>query len=116
MLMPSTQDNRFGWHSYLGREPGTDGVSAYAAPARRDELSGLPPTWIAVGSADLFHDECVDYANRLRAAGVPTQRDVVPGGFHGFDVVGTHASIVRDLVAHQLGAMRRLLCPQSGQR
>jgi hypothetical protein len=42
-------------------------VSPYAAPARRDDLSGLPPTWIGVGTADLFHDECVDYANRLRA-------------------------------------------------
>jgi acetyl esterase/lipase len=103
------QDNRFGWHSYLGRKPGSDGVSAYAAPARRDDLSGLPPTWIGVGSADLFRDECVDYANRLRAAGVPTQLDIVPGGFHGFDVVGTHTSAVRDFVANQLDAMRRLL-------
>jgi acetyl esterase/lipase len=99
----------FGWHSYLGREPGTRDVSPYAAPARRDDLSGLPPTWIGVGTADLFHDECVDYANRLGAAGVPTQLDVVPGGFHGFDVVGTHTSVVRDFVADQLGAMRRLL-------
>ena len=103
------QDNSFGWRSYLGREPGTGDVSPYAAPARRDDLSGLPPTWIGVGTADLFHDECVDYANRLRAAGVPTQLDVVPGGFHGFDVVGTRTSVVRDFVANQLGVMRRLL-------
>jgi acetyl esterase/lipase len=103
------QDNWFGWHSYLGCKPGADGVSAYAAPARRDDLSGLPPTWIGVGSADLLHDECVDYANRLRAAGVPTQLDVVPGGFHGFDVVGTRTSVVREFAANQLDVMRRLL-------
>ena len=103
------QDNWFGWHSYLGREPGADAVSAYSAPARRDDLSGLPPTWIGVGTADLFHDESVDYANRLRAAGVPTQLDVVPGGYHGFDVVGAHTSVARDFIANQLGAMRRLL-------
>ena len=78
------QDNSFGWRAYLGCEPGTNEVSAYAAPARRDDLSGLPPTWIGVGTADLFHDECVDYANRLRAAGVPTELEIVPGGFHGF--------------------------------
>lgn len=103
------QDNSFGWRSYLGREPGTGDVSAYAAPARRDDLSGLPPTWIGVGTADLFHDECVDYANRLRAAGVPTQLRIVPGGFHGFDVVGARTAVVRHFRADQLAAMRQLL-------
>lgn len=103
------QDNSFGWQSYLGHEPGADGVSAYAAPARRDDLSDLPPTWIGVGTADLFHDECVSYANRLRAAGVPTHLRIVPGGFHGFDVVGPQTSVVRQFRADQLAAMRQLL-------
>lgn len=103
------QDNWFGWRSYLGREPGRGDVSAYAAPARRDDLSGLPPTWISVGTADLFHDECVDYANRLRAARVPTELRIVPGGFHGFDVVGAQTSVVRQFRADQLAAMRQLL-------
>jgi acetyl esterase/lipase len=62
-----------------------------------------------VGSADLLHDECGDYAKGLRAAGVPTQLDVVPGGFHGFDVVGTRTSVVREFAANQLDVMRRLL-------
>jgi acetyl esterase/lipase len=101
------QDNSFGWRSYLGREPGTGDMSPYAVPARRD-LSGLPPTWIGVGTADLFHDECVDYANRLRAARVPTQLRIVPGGFHGFDVVGARTSVVRQFRADQLAAMRQL--------
>jgi acetyl esterase/lipase len=103
------QDNWFGWRAYLGCEPGTSDVSAYSAPARRDDVSGLPPTWIGVGTADLFHDECVDYADRLRAAGVPTMLEIVPGGFHGFDVVGAQTSVVRRFVADQLAAMRQLL-------
>jgi acetyl esterase/lipase len=103
------QDNSFGWRSYLGREPGTEDVSDYAAPARRENLAGLPPTWIGVGTADLFHDGCVDYANRLHAARVPTQLRIVLGGFHGFDVVGTQTSVVRQFRADQLAAMRQLL-------
>ncbi len=103
------QDNLFGWRCYLGCEPGADGVSAYAAPARRADLSGLPPTWIGVGTADLFHDESVDYARRLRAAGVPTQLAIVPGAFHGFDVVGPYTSAVHRFTEHQLAAMRQLL-------
>ena len=103
------QDNAFGWRSYLGCEPGEDGVSAFAAPARRTDLSGLPPTWIGVGTADLFHDEDVDYANRLRAAGVLTQLEVVAGAFHGFDVAGSHTSIARRFTESRLVAMREFL-------
>jgi acetyl esterase/lipase len=103
------EDNAFGWRSYLGREPGDDAVSLYAAPARCDDLSGLPPTWIGVGSADLFHDEDVDYAMRLRDAGVPTQLEVVAGAFHGFDRAGAVTSIARQFTANRLAATRQLV-------
>ncbi|MFD6974554.1 alpha/beta hydrolase fold domain-containing protein [Streptomyces sp. NPDC059949] len=35
----------------------------YAAPARATDLSGLPPAYIEVGSAETFRDEHVAYAN-----------------------------------------------------
>jgi acetyl esterase/lipase len=103
------EDNAFGWRSYLGREPGDEGVSFYAAPARCDDLSGLPPTWIGVGTADLFHDENVDYARRLRDAGVPTHLEVVAGAFHGFDRAGALTSIARRFTANRLAATRQFL-------
>ena len=56
--------NRFGWSSYLG---GAD--PDVAVPARRADLSGLPPAWMGVGTLDLFHDEDLDYAARLEGAG-----------------------------------------------
>jgi len=73
----SVESNRFGWTSYLGREPGGADVPAYAAPARAESLVGLPPTWIGVGTFDLFHDEDVEYAKRLEAAGVPVELEIV---------------------------------------
>lgn len=78
-------NNRFGWNALLGRAPGGDGVSPYAAAARAEDLSGLPPTFIATGALDLFLEEDMDYARRLLRAGVPTELHVYPGGFHGFD-------------------------------
>ncbi|EWC62403.1 Esterase/lipase [Actinokineospora spheciospongiae] len=77
--------NRFGWTAYLGHPPRVDDDRPYAAPARRTDLTGLPPAWIGVGDLDLFHDEDVDYAHRLRAAGVPCALHVEPGMYHGAD-------------------------------
>ena len=62
-----------------GTAPGSEDEPAYAAAARHDDLAGLPPAWIGVGDLDLFHDEDVDYARRLDAAGVPCDLHVVPG-------------------------------------
>ncbi|MGH6615851.1 alpha/beta hydrolase [Sphingomonas sp.] len=80
-------NNRFGWASLLGQEPGGEGVSPYAAAARADDLTGLPPTFISTGGLDLFLEEDIDYARRLMRAGVPTELHVYPGGFHGFDIL-----------------------------
>jgi acetyl esterase/lipase len=80
-------NNLFGWRALLGAEPGSDGVSPYAAPARAEYLAGLPPTFISTGALDLFVDEDIDYAQRLIRAGVPTELHVYPGAFHAFDVM-----------------------------
>lgn len=79
--------DRFGWQSLLDCEPGADGVSPYAAPARAENLAGLPPTFISTGALDLFVEEDMEYARRLIRAGVPTELHVYPGAIHGFAMV-----------------------------
>lgn len=81
----SRKYNHFGWQSYLGDLFGSDEVPAYAAPARADDLAGLPPTYMPVGDLDLFLDENIAYAQKLTRAGVPTHFHIVPGAFHGFN-------------------------------
>ena len=94
--------NRFAWAAYLGNaDPNV------AVPARRADLSGLPPTWIGVGTLDLFHDEDVEYAERLRAAGVPCDLEVVPGAFHGFDGIAPKAKVSQAFFASQCAMLRR---------
>ena len=80
----TADSNRFGWTALLGKEPGSPDVSPYAAAARAEKLEGLPPTYIAVGTLDLFLEEDMEYARRLIRAGVPTELHVYPGAFHGF--------------------------------
>jgi len=80
--------NYFGWKSYLGREPGGEFIE-YSVPGRRENLSGLPPAWIGVGTADLFLDEDRDYAKRLKDHGVDVSYVEVAGGIHAFDTANT---------------------------
>ncbi|MDP3676547.1 MAG: alpha/beta hydrolase [Novosphingobium sp.] len=79
--------NLLGWTALLDCPPGSDQVSHYAAAARADDLSGLPPTFIACGALDLFVDENIDFARRLIRSGVPTELHVYPGAPHGFQFV-----------------------------
>jgi acetyl esterase/lipase len=97
--------NRFGWRSYTGSAPGSDEISDLAAPARNDDLSGLPPAWIGVGTLDLFHDEALAYAGRLREAGVDCALDVVEGAFHGFDLVRPRADVSKAFHSAQAAAL-----------
>ncbi len=85
--------NRFGWSSLLGVPAGSASVPAGAVPARTENLAGLPPTFIGVGSIDLFFAEDIEYAKRLALSGVRTELLVVPGAYHGFDVVTRTAKL-----------------------
>lgn len=95
----SNRNNRIGWRAYLGQAPGAADLPAYAVPARRVELAGLPPAWIGVGDIDLFHAEDAAYAQRLRAAGVATALDVVPAAPHGFEAWAFDTDIARSFRA-----------------
>ncbi|GAB2996339.1 esterase [Mycobacterium bourgelatii] len=98
--------NQFGWAAYLGNAD-----PAEAVPARRTDLSGVPPAWIGVGTHDLFHDEDLAYAQRLTNAGVPCQVEVVPGAFHGFDLVVPKNPVSQRFFAAQCDALRGALVP-----
>jgi acetyl esterase/lipase len=105
----SQRNNRFGWESYLGGACGAQDVPAYAVPARRADLSGLPPAWIGVGTLDLFCEEDLAYAERLRACGIDCELEIVPGAFHGFDVFDAELPVVRSFRAAQIAALGRAL-------
>lgn len=105
----SPASNRFGWRSYLGPATADGNVPPLAAPARYDDLSGLPPAWIGVGTNDLFHDEDVTYARRLQQAGVASTLHVVPGAYHNFDAIEAKAAISRAFVKAQTTALDEAL-------
>jgi len=96
------------WEMYLDGAPGKD-ASPYAAAARADDLSGLPPAYVCVGAEDLFRDEDIEYARRLIAAGVACELAVYPGLFHGGDSFMPTAAVSRRLeTTYQAALAQRL--------
>lgn len=70
------------WHHYLG--PDHEGEpSIYAAPARAQDLSNLPPTYVSTMEFDPLRDEGLDYGMRLLQAGISVELHNYAGTFHG---------------------------------
>ena len=93
------------WAWFLaGQEP--DG---YAAPLHAEDLAGLPPTFIDVGTADLFREESLALALRLLAAGVPTELHLYPGVYHAAEHYAPDAEPARHMWALRFRALRRAL-------
>ncbi|MET0136647.1 MAG: alpha/beta hydrolase [Kibdelosporangium sp.] len=84
------------WGHYLGSTPAT----AYAAPARATDLSGLPPAYIASAEFCPNRDEDITYALRLLQAGVSVELHQWPGTFHG-----SQAILSADVSQRQLAAL-----------
>ncbi|MER5577592.1 alpha/beta hydrolase [Streptomyces massasporeus] len=101
--------NETGWTALLGSRRGGPDVPAYAASARAEDLTGLPPAFLDVGSAETFRDEVVAYASRIWQAGGVAELHVWPGGFHGFDGFAPQAAVSQAARAAHLSWLRRLL-------
>lgn len=92
------------WQAYLGSTV----ASPYAAPAREDDLSGLPPAYIATAEFDPTRDEGIEYALRLLRAGVSVELHQWPGTFHGSQAV-LSADVSQRQVAALAAALRRAM-------
>jgi acetyl esterase/lipase len=95
------------WRCYLaGRDP--QQPPAYAAPAHRADLSGLPPAYVETAEFDPLTDEGRDYAAAMRAAGVAVRFHQVEGAIHGFEFVRGNA-LVADAMARRIDWLRQIL-------
>ncbi len=78
------KQNKAAWKLYLD---GCDTVSKYAAPAREEDYTNLPPAITFVGSIEPFRDETLTYVNNLKNAGIPVDFKMFDGCFHAFDMM-----------------------------
>ncbi|MDG1944219.1 MAG: alpha/beta hydrolase [Halioglobus sp.] len=98
------------WDFYLGDQfqRGANDVPYYAAPARAQDLSGLPPAYISTMEFDPLRDEGVEYALRLMQAGVATELHSFPGTFHGSSMFA-HSQISQRESTEMFAVLRRAL-------
>lgn len=101
--------NRTAWQALLGSRHGSDQVSVYAAPARSTDLGSLPPIYIDCGTAEWFHDQSVEFAGRIQAAGGEVELNRWPGGVHGFDLLAPGAALAESARAARAAWIGRLL-------
>ncbi|MGC1153981.1 alpha/beta hydrolase [Mycobacterium sp.] len=91
------------WRHYLG----PTAPSAGSGPARRNQLHGLPATFITCSDIDPLRDEALDYAVRLLRAGIATELHVFAGTCHGFDSLLPDWEVSEQLFVLQGRALRR---------
>jgi acetyl esterase/lipase len=91
------------WAWYLGGKP----ADQYAAPTRAEDLAGLPPAFIDVGTVDLFRDEDIAFAQRLMAAGVPTELHIHPGSYHAAETFAADAALSQRIWGLRIDALKR---------
>ncbi|MCC3768811.1 alpha/beta hydrolase [Streptomyces sp. UNOC14_S4] len=97
------------WQALLGDRYGAADLPPYAAPARATDLSGLPPAYIDVGSAETLRDEDVAYADAIWRSGGQAELHVWPGACHGFDTFAPEAALSREARDTRTRWLRRIL-------
>ena len=103
----NSEQNYNGWKLYLGELFGKPDVPYYAAPARAEDLSGLPPAVTLVGDLEPFRDETVQYVEKLKKAGVPVEFKLFKGCYHAFEQMCPLARVSRRAVRFLTDAFRR---------
>jgi len=89
----SRDEMLYSWTAMLGARRGSEGVSCYIAPARARDLSGLPRTYIDIGSVDSCRDDILMYAMRLSQAGVNVDLHLWGGAPHGYQLFQPKAAV-----------------------
>ncbi|MEJ2867707.1 alpha/beta hydrolase [Actinomycetospora sp. OC33-EN08] len=102
-LMLSRESMVWFWDHYA--PDATTRSNVDASPLQAPDLSGLPPAIVLTAEHDPLRDEGEAYAEKLRAAGVPTVHRRFDGQMHGFFTMVTllpGAAAGMDYVVEQL--------------
>jgi acetyl esterase/lipase len=95
----NSKSNFNAWKLYLGELFNTPNVPCYAAPARAEDYTSLPPTVTFVGELEPFRDETVQYVENLKKAGVPVDFEIYKGCYHAFEQMCPKAGVSKRAIS-----------------
>ncbi|WP_433009870.1 alpha/beta hydrolase [Kribbella sp. CA-294648] len=95
------------WEHYLADE--SDGTNPLASPLLASSHAGLPPALVITAEFDPLRDEGEFYAEKLYAAGVPTEMVRYNGMIHGFYTMSGVLDTARQALADSADWLRRTL-------
>jgi len=102
----TTASMRQYWQWYLTDLPSQD---PYATPLLADDLSNLPPAFVVTAEYDPLYNDGFDFAQKLKAAGVPVTYRSAARFIHGFLRVAMDGSKARAEFAAMTAFLRQRL-------
>ncbi|HEY5942893.1 MAG TPA: alpha/beta hydrolase [Solirubrobacterales bacterium] len=85
---------------------GSDSGDPRVSILRADDLSGLPPAYLAIAGFDPLRDEGIAFAKRLEEADVPVSLRLHPGLVHTFVNLTAICPSARQAMLEAVGALR----------
>ena len=82
------------WNLVLPDIRGTDKVTPYHAPARTEDYSNMPPTYVDVGECEVLRDQAVSFASKMWRCGSTCELHVWPGAYHIFELINNPDHLV----------------------
>ena len=84
--VPVVNAEAIDFYRKIVRTDWSKGNKYYLSPTEADSFEGLCPAYIETAEFDALHDEGVEYAKKLKAAGVPVVLNETRGTVHSFDM------------------------------
>jgi len=117
--MPTTSSGPGPATSSAGAPSSATASAPTTSPSTRhpaeQQTSGLAPTFIDVGTVDVFRDEDVAFAFTIWASGGAAALHVWPGGYHGVELLAPTAALSTDAYEARRRWLARLLATVGGE-
>lgn len=97
------KQNQKMWQLYLGH--GVHSNKEYASPMEATSLEDLPDAYVEVAEFDCLRDEGINFAEALKASGIPVELNQTKGTIHGYEIV-ENSEIVRQSIIKRVEALK----------
>ena len=98
------------WDLVLPNIRGTNKVTPYCAPARAEDYSNLPPTYIDAGECEVLRDQVVQFATDMWRCGSTCELHIWPGAHHIFELANSpHNSLIQAARTAKTNWLKRMM-------